>query len=159
MKARGILALCLAGTLGIVAGVLFPRREVHAFREPPPPTLDEMAEVYGLAEQYATAGEPEMLAELKAFVTAYNETSIPIFSREFAEGRCEILPSHHRTSSSLPSYMEIKSTEHSNGIERVAYLNPAEYPMLLEYRIRIEWLAKECRKRRYDISKVFPHTD
>jgi len=85
-----------------------------------------------------------------AYQAAFEERAVPLLQREFDSGRCEILELGSR---GIPTshFMDLEAVEFAGNGYRRAALDPAVHPDLLEYRVRVMWLTRECRSRGYVI--------
>ncbi len=74
----------------------------------------------------------------------YNLLAMPLLRAKLDRGDCEILVPG-QTRSYDPCSLDLLVV--GEGVTRRAELSPAEYPDILEARVRCAWLTRECLDR------------
>lgn len=148
MKLRVAWPVAIAGTLGCLLAWIISPIGAPPLAMQHRPSIEEMGTVYGLPEQYKNATNDDLVAELLAYRTAFQERAVPLFQEQFSSGQCEVItPADGIGAIRVSHFMDLEATECVDGVFRRAVLDPASQPELLEYRVRVQWLYLECRAR------------
>lgn len=109
--------------------------------------LDDLAEAYGFKGQYAEFTLEKLSAELENHQQRFADSTIPLLAAEFERGNCEVLPDGGGVVANDELFW-IKGVEHNGAQRRLARVDLALHAELLESRIRVLWLDRECRRLR-----------
>jgi hypothetical protein len=107
-------------------------------------SLQDFAEVYGLVSTFRGVDDMTLLAARRDAVEMYNLLAMPLLTAKIDRGDCEILAPGQRLPYD-PCSLDLLTI--SDGVTRRAELSPAEYPEILEARVRCAWLTRECLRR------------